>query len=106
MDKILITGSSGFIGTNLVEFLLTNNLYNILGFDIKIPFFIFRCATYIVDVLKLMGVNFPMTSFTLKNMTTDNLHDLDLIRELAPKLPVSREDGVKKTVIWISSILK
>ena len=37
MDKILITGSSGFIGTNLVEFLLKNNLYNVLGFDINNP---------------------------------------------------------------------
>ena len=37
MEKILITGSSGFIGTNLVEFLLKNNLYNVLGFDINIP---------------------------------------------------------------------
>lgn len=72
----------------------------------KIPFFIFRCVAYIGDVLKLMGVNFPMTSFRLKNMTTDNVHDLGLIRELAPKLPVSREDGVKKTVMWINSIKK
>ena len=72
----------------------------------NIPFFIFRCAAYIGDVLKLMGVNFPMTSFRLKNMTTDNVHDLGLIRELAPKLPVSREDGVKKTVMWINSIKK
>lgn len=44
-----------------------------------------------------------MTSFRLKNMTTDNVHNLELIREIAPELPTSRQEGNKKTIEWINS---
>jgi nucleoside-diphosphate-sugar epimerase len=36
MKKILVTGGSGFIGCNLVEYLLTND-YEILNLDIQKP---------------------------------------------------------------------
>ena len=36
MKKILITGGSGFIGCNLVEYLLTKN-YDVLNLDIQKP---------------------------------------------------------------------
>ena len=37
MNKILITGGSGFIGTNLIEYLLKNGQYRILNIDILKP---------------------------------------------------------------------
>ena len=36
-DKILITGGSGFIGTNLIEFLFLKGFKNIVNFDFNKP---------------------------------------------------------------------
>nr|WP_321356175.1 NAD(P)-dependent oxidoreductase [uncultured Draconibacterium sp.] len=69
----------------------------------RIPFFLFRFAGWGGDILKTVGIKFPMTSFRLKNMTTDNIHDLFPIQEIAPNLPISRIVGVKKTMKWINS---
>jgi nucleoside-diphosphate-sugar epimerase len=72
--------------------------------NIRIPtlsFFLFSVAAWIGDCLKLFGITFPMTSFRLKNMTTDNIHDLSPIKEIAPSLPVLRKDGTKITIQWI-----
>ena len=67
----------------------------------QIPFFIFRLAGWFGDFLKIWGIKFPMTSFRLKNMTTNNIHDLTLIQTIAPNLPVNRIEGTKKTINWI-----
>ncbi|HEV7383162.1 MAG TPA: NAD(P)-dependent oxidoreductase [Dyadobacter sp.] len=67
----------------------------------KIPFFVFKLAGLVGDSLKLVGIKFPMTSFRLKNMTTDNIHDLSPIKVLMPNLPVTRQAGTMKTVEWI-----
>ena len=69
----------------------------------NIPYFLFVMAGWFGDFLKLFGIAFPMTSFRLKNMTTDNVHNLDPIRELAPNLPTSRQEGNKRTIEWIRS---
>ena len=53
------------------------------------------------DVLKLLKINFPMTSFRLKNMTTNNKIDLKDTKKIAPKLPFSRLEGVKATLNWM-----
>lgn len=42
-----------------------------------------------------------MTSFRLKNMTTDNIIDLSDTYELAPNPPYSRIEGVRKTLDWL-----
>lgn len=68
-----------------------------------IPFFLFQCAACLGDILKKINLTFPMTSFRLKNMTTDNIHDLSPIQRLAPSLPISRNDGNKFTIKWIKS---
>ncbi len=69
----------------------------------NIPYFLFVMAGWFGDLLKLFGITFPMTSFRLKNMTTNNVHNLDPIKELAPNLPVSRQEGNKRTIEWIHS---
>lgn len=68
-----------------------------------IPFFLFRIAAAFGDFLKLIGITFPMTSFRLKNMTTNNIQDLTQIRKLAPNLPFSREKGNEETIKWIKN---
>lgn len=69
----------------------------------NIPYSLFVIAGWFGDLLKKIGITFPMTSFRLKNMTTNNIHNLELIKELAPKLPTSREEGNHRTIEWIHS---
>lgn len=69
----------------------------------KIPYFCFKIAGWVGDFLKHFGISFPMTSFRLHNMTTDNVHNLEPIKKIAPQLPVSREQGTIKTLEWINS---
>lgn len=67
----------------------------------QVPFGCFRVMGWCGDILKKIGISFPMTSFRLHNMTTDNIHNLDPIKEIAPNLPVSRIEGTKITLSWI-----
>lgn len=66
-----------------------------------VPFFLLQAAAFVGDVLKKIHIPFPMTSFRLKNMTTDNVVNTENIREIAPHLPVSRVEGVARTVKWL-----
>lgn len=68
----------------------------------QIPYFLFQLAAWFGDTLKAIGVTFPMTSFRLKNMTTDNVHNLEPIQQIAPILPASRIEGSKATIQWIT----
>lgn len=70
----------------------------------RIPYFCFKLAGWFGDFLKLFGITFPMTSFRLHNMTTDNIHNLEPIREIAPNLPVHRKEGTKRTLDWIKQV--
>lgn len=72
----------------------------------RIPYWCFKCAGWFGDLLKKFGMAFPMTSFRLHNMTTDNVHNLEPIKAVAPNLPVSRIDGTKKTLEWINKVEK
>lgn len=67
----------------------------------NIPYFLFVMAGWFGDLLKQLGIAFPMTSFRLKNMTTNNVHNLNPIKELAPYLPTSRQKGNVQTITWI-----
>lgn len=72
----------------------------------RIPYWCFKCAGWFGDLLKKFGIAFPMTSFRLHNMTTDNVHNLNPIREIAPNLPVNRIEGTRKTLEWINNVEK
>lgn len=72
------------------------------GVTIKtIPYPLMKGAAFLGDLLKFIGINFPMTSFRLKNMTTNNVVNLSNIQEIAPNLPVSRIEGIRKTLKWL-----
>lgn len=70
----------------------------------NIPYFCFKCVGWFGDFLKLFGIAFPMTSFRLHNMTTDNVHNLNPIKALAPELPVNRIEGTTRTLDWIINV--
>lgn len=79
-----------------------NEIASIEGIHIpRVPYGCFKVAGWFGDFLKLFGVSFPMTSFRLHNMTTDNIHNLAPIKAIAPNLPASRIEGTKATLEWI-----
>jgi hypothetical protein len=39
-------------------------------------------------------------------MTTDNVHDLTPIKEIAPNLPILRSEGTRRTLQWIHHVEK
>jgi nucleoside-diphosphate-sugar epimerase len=111
IEKILFTETKNelkkvfFIGenpaTNIEEW--ANEIAAELGFKIvKMPYLIIKIAALCGDSLKLIGCYFPMNSFRLHNMTTNNILDLQNTYEIAPTLPYTRKEGIKKTLKWIS----
>jgi nucleoside-diphosphate-sugar epimerase len=110
MDCILngpiekIQGNVFYLGdyepTNICNW--ANEIASELGIVIKnIPFWLIKLAALGGDLLKLIGLSFPITSFRLKNMTTNNVVDLTNTKNIAPDLPFSRIEGVKKTLQWL-----
>lgn len=81
-----------------------NEIANELGYKIpKMPYGLIKCAALFGDMLKMIGIRFPMTSFRLKNMTTNNIIDLSATTQLAPNPPYSRIEGITKTLSWLKS---
>ena len=79
-----------------------NEIAGELGFRVpRMPMPLLRCAGWFGDFLKLFGLHFPMTSFRLKNMTTDNIINLSNTMTIAPNPPYSRIEGVRKTLKWM-----
>lgn len=67
----------------------------------KIPYFIMKAAALTGDVLAAVKVKFPITSFRLSNMTTNNILPLDDLYAVTGPTPVKRIDGVKRTIHWL-----
>ena len=53
------------------------------------------------DILKYFRLPFPMTSFRLKNMTTDNIVNLERTYKIAPNPPYERIEAIKETLKWM-----
>ena len=67
----------------------------------KMPYLIIKIAAFFGDILKLIGIQFPMNSFRLDNMTTNNIINLKNTYEIVPILPYTRREGIKMTLKWI-----
>lgn len=88
--------------TNIEEW--GNEIANELGFKIiKMPYCLIKCAALLGDILKKFGISFPMTSFRLNNMTTDNIIDMSATMKIAPHLPYTRIEGIKQTLSWLKN---
>ena len=88
--------------TNIEEW--GNEIANELGYKLfKMPFFIIKCAAIFGDILKKIGIHFPMTSFRLKNMTTNNIIDLSATTKIAPNPPFTRHEGTINTLSWLKN---
>jgi nucleoside-diphosphate-sugar epimerase len=99
-NKIFYIGD--YKPTNIEEW--ANEISDILHYKIiHIPYFIIFMAALFGDIIKKGGMSFPMTTFRLKNMTTDNIVDLANTMQLAPDLPYSRIEGIHKTLEWLKN---
>ena len=79
-----------------------NQIAHELGFKVpRVPFWIVKCGAWFGDLLGICGIHFPMTSFRLKNMSTDNIVNLDNTYKIAPNPPVDRITGIKRTLEWM-----
>lgn len=67
----------------------------------KIPYIAIQVAATVGDILGKFGIKFPMTSFRLNNMQTDNVLPLDVLYKITGDSPVSRKEGVQKTLQWL-----
>lgn len=68
---------------------------------IHMSYVLLKCAAIFGDLLSIFHIHFPMTTFRLHNMTTNNIVPLENTKEIAPNLPFSRQDGIKRTLLWL-----
>jgi nucleoside-diphosphate-sugar epimerase len=86
--------------TNIEEW--ANEIADILHYKItRIPYCIVFMAALVGDIIEKIGITFPMTTFRLKNMTTDNIVDLSNTIQVASELPYSRVEGIHRTLEWL-----
>jgi nucleoside-diphosphate-sugar epimerase len=108
-DQNLVNGKTFFIGDyvpyNVQEW--ADEIAAECHYKIKTaPYVLFKIMAVFGDILKMMGIKFPMTSFRLHNMTTDNIQNLESTKLIIPDLPVQRIDGVSATIKWLNNTLK
>lgn len=73
-----------------------------LGYRIKrIPYWLLKCVAILGDCLKRIGISIPMTSFRLRNMTTDNVVNLNNTQIVVGDIPFTRIEGINETLDWI-----
>lgn len=70
---------------------------------LRMPYGLIKMAALVGDTLGVCGISFPMTSFRLKNMTTDNVVNLSTTDIVAPNRPYTRIEGIKETLSWLDS---
>ena len=68
-----------------------------------VPYSIVFIVAILGNLLKKAGIPFPMTTFRLRNMTTDNIIDLSKTTNIAPDLPYKWIQGIERTLKWINS---
>ena len=68
----------------------------------SIPFPVIKLASWLGDILMFFKIPFPLYSFRVKNMTTDNVVNLlSDTKKLIPEQPYSTEEGVAYTLKWM-----
>jgi nucleoside-diphosphate-sugar epimerase len=70
---------------------------------VNIPFIIIKSAALVGDFLKMLNIQFPITSFRLKNMTTNNIINIDDTYAVCGETPYSRKQGVESTIEWLKT---
>jgi nucleoside-diphosphate-sugar epimerase len=81
-----------------------DEIAKILGTKIyRIPWVFVYFAGKFGDIMGKFKMRFPMNSFRLANMTTDNILDLSETSKIAPKVQYTRIEGTKITLDWMKN---
>jgi nucleoside-diphosphate-sugar epimerase len=110
IEKILFSDTSDknnkifYLGdnppTNIEEW--ASEIANILNYKIiTVPYWFIFIAAICGDLLKQLKISFPMTTYRLHNMITDNIVDLSRTISLAPEIPYTRIQGIQRTLNWL-----
>jgi len=77
----------------------------IVNRDVRVvPRYLMWMGAYFGDVMSKIGIKgFPLTTFRLKNMTTENIVDVGPIMGVTGELPIKMEEGVAETVSWLKT---
>jgi len=67
----------------------------------RLPFYLLKSMAFCGDILLTMKVKFPITSFRLKNMTTNNVLPLTNLYDAVGTPPFSRREGIRNTIKWL-----
>jgi nucleoside-diphosphate-sugar epimerase len=84
-----------------------SNWANLISFEVgngrvrKLPFFIFLFSAKLGDFLKIFNINFPLNSYRLNNMKTNNIIDLSKTYNICGESKFSIEQGIKRTINWM-----
>ncbi|BCD98336.1 NAD-dependent epimerase/dehydratase family protein [Marinagarivorans cellulosilyticus] len=68
----------------------------------SLPWWVLSSAAVVGDLLAIFSIKFPMTTFRLNNMTTDNVIEPEMLLELENIYsPVSLQEGIAETLAWL-----
>lgn len=68
-----------------------------------VPLGVLKIAALLGDILKKIGIEFPITSFRLNNMLTGGVYPVEKTKEIAGELPFTLDMGVKETIEWMKA---
>ena len=68
---------------------------------LQVPLVILKITAKFGDLLKILYIKFPLTSFRLNNLLTTMRHNNDNLRKITGNLPYSLNKGIYKTVKWL-----
>jgi nucleoside-diphosphate-sugar epimerase len=71
----------------------------------KVPYLFLKFIALFGDMLKLINVQFPLNSFRLNNMATNNILPVEDIYKIAGEPPYTRKEGLVKTLAYMQSEL-
>lgn len=69
---------------------------------VRVPLWLIWPVAKVGDFIKnKLHFFFPLTTFRIKNMSTDNIINLDNTYAIAPNPPVGRIEGIRRTLQWM-----
>jgi len=104
IDESLVCGKVYYVGDEPIDILKWVNEFSKqqIGKNVKeVDKRLLRIIAVFGDLLKIMGIKFPLTSSRLKSMTTSNVAPMNKTFQVLGKSPYSLEEGVKETIKWL-----
>jgi GlcNAc-P-P-Und epimerase len=87
-------------------FIWANEISKIAGLKktIQVPYFILYILAILGDFLSVFKIRFPMNTFRLRNMTTDNIIPLKETIDICGNSIYDREEGITQTLSWMNKM--